>query len=38
MIHKHYRELATPEQAWTWFAIAPETVPNVVPMNLSGRR
>ena len=32
MIFRHYRELATPEQARTWFAIAPETEANVVPM------
>src|SRR5262249_15490073 len=24
MIFRHYRELATPEQAWSWFAIAPQ--------------
>jgi integrase len=34
MIFRHYRELATPEQARTWFAITPETAPNVVPMTL----
>lgn len=32
IIFRHYRELATPEQAHTWFAIAPEKAPNVVPM------
>ncbi|MEO7168398.1 MAG: hypothetical protein ABI016_15370 [Chthoniobacterales bacterium] len=32
MIFRHYRELATPEQARTWFAIAPEVAANVVPM------
>jgi len=32
MIHKHYRELATPEQAKTWFNIAPKMAGNVVPM------
>jgi hypothetical protein len=31
MIFRHYRELATPEQARSWFAIAPTGVPNVVP-------
>jgi integrase len=31
MIFRHYRELATPEQARNWFAIAPQEVPNVVP-------
>jgi len=35
MIFRHYRELATPEQARTWFAIAPETAANVVPMNVA---
>ena len=34
MIFRHYRELATPEQARTWFAIAPEAAPNVVPTPL----
>jgi integrase len=39
MIFRHYRELATPEQARTWFAIAPEAAPNVVPIKLAhGRR
>ena len=32
MIFRHYRELATPQQAKTWFAIAPETAANVVPI------
>jgi integrase len=32
MIFRHYRELATPEQARTWFAITPEAAPNVVPI------
>jgi hypothetical protein len=35
MIFRHYRELATPEQARTWFAIAPETAANVVPMKVA---
>jgi integrase len=35
MIFRHYRELATPEQARTWFAIAPETAANVVPMRVA---
>jgi len=30
MIFRHYRELATPEQARTWFSIAPEHERNVV--------
>jgi integrase len=39
MIFRHYRELATPEQAKTWFASAPEAAPNVVPISAaSGRR
>jgi integrase len=33
MIFRHYRELATPEQARTWFAIAPEAAENVVPIS-----
>src|SRR5439155_26357105 len=32
MIFRHYRELATPQQAKTWFAIAPEAASNVVPL------
>jgi integrase len=32
MIFRHYRELATPEQAATWFAIAPEASSNIVPI------
>jgi integrase len=35
MIFRHYRELATPEQARTWFAIAPEAAANVVPMKVA---
>ncbi len=39
IIFRHYRELATPEQARAWFAIAPQTAPNIVPMRLgSGKR
>jgi len=34
MIFRHYRELATPEQAATWFAIVPQAAPNVVPIGL----
>jgi integrase len=33
MIFRHYRELATPEQAKSWFKIAPVVVTNVVPMH-----
>jgi integrase len=35
MIFRHYRELATPEQAKTWFAVAPERAANVVPIKLA---
>jgi hypothetical protein len=39
MIFRHYRELATPEQAQTWFAITPKAAPNVVPISLGrGKR
>ena len=39
MIDRHYRELVTPAQAATWFAIAPQAAPNVVPIRLgSGKR
>jgi hypothetical protein len=31
MIFRHYRELATPEQARSWFSITPEIAENVVP-------
>jgi integrase len=34
MIFRHYRELATPQQAKTWFAIAPEAGANVVPLSV----
>jgi hypothetical protein len=37
MIFRHYRELATPEQAKTWFAIAPKTAANVVPIRLGSK-
>jgi hypothetical protein len=32
MIFRHYRELATPEQAQTWFSISPAKAQNVVAM------
>jgi integrase len=32
MIFRHYRELATPEQARTWFSISPAEAQNVVAM------
>jgi integrase len=34
MIFRHYRELATPDQARSWFAIAPEAAAKVVPITL----
>ncbi len=36
MIFRHYRELATPEQARTWFSISPVEAQNVVAM--TGKR
>jgi hypothetical protein len=38
MIFRHYRELATPQQARTWFAITPEQAPNVVPISALSRK
>jgi integrase len=39
MIFRHYRELATPEQAATWFAIAPLPASNVVSITANrGKR
>jgi integrase len=35
MIFRHYRELATPDQAGTWFAIMPQSAPNIVPIKLA---
>ena len=35
MIFRHYRELATPEQAKTWFSVAPDIAENIVLMNVS---
>ena len=32
MIFRHYRELATPEHARTWFAIRPDRPRNIVPL------
>ena len=32
MIFQHYRELCTPSEARTWFALAPAEASNVVPM------
>jgi hypothetical protein len=33
MIFRHYRELAMPEQARTWFSIVPDQAANVVSIN-----
>ena len=33
MIFRHYRELATPEQAATYFSIVPQAATNVVTIN-----
>lgn len=38
MIFRHYRELATPEQAKTWFAIVPGTADKVVPIRTARAR
>jgi integrase len=38
MIFRHYRELATPEQAKTWFTIAPKRAKNVVPIAAGAKR
>jgi site-specific recombinase XerD len=38
MIFRHYRELATPQQAKTWFAIEPDTKKNVVPMTAGAKQ
>jgi integrase len=38
MIFRHYRELATPEQAATWFAIVPQAASNVVPIGLGSAK
>ncbi len=35
MIFRHYRELATPEQAKSWFSIAPDVAENIVPITAS---
>ncbi len=38
MIFRHYRELATPEQAKSWFSIAPDVaVDTVIPVNFASR-
>jgi integrase len=39
IIFRHYRELATPEQARSWFAIVPQAAANVVSIRLArGKR
>jgi hypothetical protein len=38
MIFRHYRELATPEQARSWFAISPNASGNIVPMRRNSVR
>lgn len=38
MIFRHYRELATPQQARAWFAIAPEAAANIVPLPVASRK
>jgi integrase len=38
MIFRHYRELATPEQAATWFAIVPQAASNVLPIGLGSAK
>jgi integrase len=38
MIFRHYRELATPQQAETWFALVPEPASNVVPLSASAKQ
>jgi integrase len=38
MIFRHYRELTTPEQACTWFSIAPATSNKVIAMSAGQNR
>jgi integrase len=38
MIFRHYRELATPEQARTWFSIAPATGNKVIAISAGRKR
>ena len=38
MIFRHYRELATPDQARTWFSIAPATSNNVIAISAGRKR
>jgi integrase len=36
MIHRHYRELATPEQARTWFSISPARARHIIRLPATG--
>jgi integrase len=38
MIFRHYRELATPDQAQSWFAISPDGAGKIVPMRRNSVR
>jgi integrase len=38
MIFRHYRELATPEQAATWFAINPKDAANIIAIGAKGAK
>jgi hypothetical protein len=38
MIFRHYRELATPEQARTWFSIAPAASEKVIAISAGRKR
>jgi integrase len=38
MIFRHYRELATPEQARTWFSIAPDASDKVIAISAGSKR
>ena len=38
MIFRHYRELATPEQAHTWFSIAPAASEKVIAISAGRTR
>jgi hypothetical protein len=38
MIFRYYRELATPDQARTWFSIAPATSDKVIAISAGRKR
>jgi integrase len=38
MIFRHYRELATPQQANSWFEIVPDVAANILPMSRRSAR